>query len=1155
MPDQDNLRDKLRQEGLVWLIEPSEYDWGSRPDEVYDVSNLVDELDDEEQGLQYYLGKKDFVPSAAFPDRISAIPADSITVTCDSNSGLFAAPVVDTNLVTLGKRCYIDQLRNDLTNHKLERKPDITSTGRKTYGPWFAGYIKPGGTFHMALMIQGKGNDNDDDEWGYTTPGDSESDKVFAECDATDGTFIPNGSYDDGNGAQISSPVQFAATSYKPLKKCSTQIQTNTDANKAYNLLDAKGLKTADGTGPRIGFRASVTDADGNVVKFVDAGSETDWSNYVDASDDTLKLYSPDTGFIKLVCSDDRSKPGEFTEVKIDRSSGNQGKLGQYCFIGDGTVAPNGALGITANNQHLANMNLTALSTALIKLHPEVSGVDIMLDIATSAIQIEGAPGWKLNETGTLLNVDCAQEDGTISNGTLIPADHIGQICDKNDASLAAALLVEGLEIDPAEMANVALNTDPEAPLDLGTSLTAVADGTAAADYHYDDTGSLASDIQAMCNKTDGTFTLDTAGITAIKARADANGVNALGKKCNLWGTDGMVTPGGNLKNAVESYGVAGNDNKPVMLLESDDFRAYWITPDAKTPDLDSPVSWMWDGSVYSEDFSSGSADTSRNPGATVSLGNMIKANPETHQYLCASETSCASGGLRAFMEYGTSSTGYKNWLHATGLPYFPPSNACAKSGTPINDPGRQCHKDNVVFACNGASGNFEYLSHDASQLVPLQSCSTDDLMVIDSQGNPITDPTIEQTFGIAGVKSVAADLSALGGTTVAPGGKLDLGTKLEALNDNRYYSAGSSDADASLLCNGKTGKFESLVFAAGKEMQRTCDSSSGDLDQALAAKGLKKKADYARTEKKPPGSTMKVGDLVEADLDSHNDDYTGGADDDVTVICDGSTGKFVSPQVKTGIAAPTPQTGVATVLQTSVNFSIIAKCQVGVAAENCVAFSQMDSFKMMFEDALRGSIDAGDMDSVRDVSVQNIDLAAEKTMRRLLAEAIDDPKRRLQESSIRGLKVDYNIYLEPNVADKTVQSIIEQVAPSSAGGNTKAELHRVKLEREIEAGLGELARAENARGKADEIARVYSLAGINSFNRVQTNFIDASELAQHTANSDGGRGGSYGSYGSGMSTRDDMAANSAFSTKSSALMSVLMAFFLLAMSGMWYEQ
>jgi hypothetical protein len=61
-------------------------------------------------------------------------------------------------------------------------------------------------------------------------------------------------------------------------------------------------------------------------------------------------------------------------------------------------------------------------------------------------------------------------------------------------------------------MANVALNTDPEAPLDLGTSLTAVADGTAAADYHYDDTGSLASDIQAMCNKTDGTFTLDTAG-------------------------------------------------------------------------------------------------------------------------------------------------------------------------------------------------------------------------------------------------------------------------------------------------------------------------------------------------------------------------------------------------------------------------------------------------------------------------------------------------------------------------------------------------------------------------------------------------------------------------------------------------------------------
>jgi hypothetical protein len=37
----------------------------------------------------------------------------------------------------------------------------------------------------------------------------------------------------------------------------------------------------------------------------------------------------------------------------------------------------------------------------------------------------------------------------------------------------------------------------------------------------------------------------------------------------------------------------------------------------------------------------------------------------------------------------------------------------------------------------------------------------------------------------------------------------------------------------------------------------------------------------------------MKVGDLVEADLDSHNDDYTGGADDDVTVICDGSTGRL----------------------------------------------------------------------------------------------------------------------------------------------------------------------------------------------------------------------------------------------------------------------
>jgi hypothetical protein len=50
----------------------------------------------------------------------------------------------------------------------------------------------------MALMIKGKGNDNDDDEWGYTTPGDSESDKVFAECDATDGKISFCGMRCDG---------------------------------------------------------------------------------------------------------------------------------------------------------------------------------------------------------------------------------------------------------------------------------------------------------------------------------------------------------------------------------------------------------------------------------------------------------------------------------------------------------------------------------------------------------------------------------------------------------------------------------------------------------------------------------------------------------------------------------------------------------------------------------------------------------------------------------------------------------------------------------------------------------------------------------------------------------------------------------------------
>jgi hypothetical protein len=47
-----------------------------------------------------------------------------------------------------------------------------------------------------------------------------------------------------------------------------------------------------------------------------------------------------------------------------------------------------------------------------------------------------------------------------------------------------------------------------------------------------------------------------------------------------------------------------------------------------------------------------------------------------------------------------------------------------------------------------------------------------------------------------------------------------------------------------------------------------------------------------------------------------------------------------------------------------------------------------------------------------------------------------------------KNTKVDYNIYLEPNVADKTVQSIIEQVAPSSAGGNTKPWMSEYEISR-----------------------------------------------------------------------------------------------------------
>jgi hypothetical protein len=1173
-PDQDSLVDKMRAKGLVWRAgsEPTSSTAGTRPDEVYDIYNMVDELDDEEAGLRYYLGAKNFTPSAQFPDRLSAIPAASITVKCDANSGEFQSPDVDDAVVTLGKRCYINQLREKLKLVKLERKPDINN-GRKTYGPWFAGYIKPSGRFDMALMVQGKEDDSDNgnaasdhDEWGYTRPSDNDADKVFAVCDTASGEFVVP--------LDSSNPVQFAAESFKPLKKCSTTI-SNGHANSAYGLLAAEGLKSDDANTYRNHLMS--LDPPGAVIKFVDAGSATDWSNHLEATDATLKLYTAASGFVKLVCSQDRSKPGQFDDVAIDRNV--SGKLGQYCFIGDDSdpAVPSNATGVAANNAVLAAENLRAIVPesglgTMIKIEPEETR-DIMLDTSND-VQIEGVSNWKLNPQNAILNVTCGVEYGTIASGVeLDPADNVGRICDKTDgatgaanATLVAALEAEGLKIDTSKFdANVAATADPEANLDIGTALEAL-----SGDYYFAvDQVTEPADVQALCNKTDGTFTLVSATITALQMTTDVNQndadddfgdpINRLGKRCNLWEDPTNSNPGGDLRNAVQSYGADTNNNKPIMLLESNDFRAYWSTTNAKT-ELGSPVGYMWSGQKYSADFSKvGDTDPDKKrPGAQISLGNMIKANPETHQYLCASKTTCARGGPVEFLKTGTITTDYQKWLNATNLPALPPTNACADT-PPANYAGVQCHPDNVIFKCDGSSGNFVYHTHDDLQLKKLDPCL---LSQLESNKDGIA-----QILGEAGVKSIADDLTEFKNDPfIAPGEKLHLGTKLEAINDNRYYSAGSSDADVSLVCNGETGKLETLVFADGKEMQKTCDASNGNLNDALAAKGLKKREGYSKTEKKAPGAILNVGDEVAVDIDTHNDDYTGGASDDVTVACDGTTGKWVTPQVKAGVEAPTPQTGVATVLQTSVNFEIVAKCEVGVAASECVTFTQMDSFKLLFEDALKKSIDSTDSDFVRDIEVQGINDAQEKPaaaarqlspLGRVVSvefRKLEGEARSLQEASaLKEIRVDYNIYLEPNVADKTVQSIIQQVAPSAGTATTKAQLHRVKLEREVESGLNELARAENARGKSNEIARVYTLAGINSSSRgVSPNIIDSTELAAVTpARTNGGRGGIYGGGYGGFSSREDLNANGAFSPKSSALMSLVMGLALMALSGL----
>jgi hypothetical protein len=973
------------------------------PGRDFDISQMVEELDDANRGKQYYLARlgdeSTWAPGISRVD----IEPNSITITCDRRGGAFSN--FQATGVVLGQKCFKNQLKNrasdNLASHNLERKPD--SNG-ESFGAW-SGYTAPGKTFGFADKVQGISQMHAGGDmislWGTKAADFTTVNSISATCDNADGTY---------------GDITFASDEWKPRKKCPKKIDTSGgDVDKASSLLSGEGLKVDTTTG------GDNDNEDG--TNFILAGEDFDVGDRIEALNTSWHYSAAGQGAqaVKLTCANtlDSTTEGTYTIIAVDRGSGVV--AGKICNLAQGQNSAQ-SLGekLQENNlEHIpavGNQQIEPASTASILSDVRGAGEDLS-EVTFSGVRYHLKP-----HSGDVEAV-CHETSGLIIDVTVSGDASIGKYCEASDASLPPLLAAKGLQITSLGVQN-ADPTVPEAWLDL-----AKVDELDALDetWHYElATGASQDAIRAKCNVTTGEFDLvERDSIT------DLTNID-LGQKCALIADDGK-TAGGNL-----AANLAANH----FILQAPDMRVFnednGVLPMANSSDT------FVQNDLKQYTFGSTGWTTSTRtyvlPRGTINVGKLVTADPATHNYQCTSKNErdpdAANDTTRCQQNYSSD---------ALANPSVPTLTGC------------NCKPEYVVVSCNGANGEFDSVAVEQGEgnggtmfldsymiplLKPLEYCDAAD---VDSG-------SLDALLAVSGL-SRKADVT-LGGVpavSTAPGAKLDIGAAVEAL-DETWYTTASQAADVQLACNGKTGLYDAISFAAGKDPQRTCSKAGADIAGALYNQGLEVKDDYEDSGYVVPGTILSLGTSVKANEETHEPGTykrNGGAfSSDFTIECK-NDGTFFDAQFADAADKPDVKDGTATVITATLGLVL----EVGGGGGQQVDFSEDADFRALVEQAVRDVItDPTVGDNLRSVSIGSIQQSSASSRRRQLSVDVAARvqagmsgaagRRQLQEQV--GLDVEYNIILANDVPEAVVQNVMAKV---SNDDSEAAELFALKMD------------------------------------------------------------------------------------------------------------
>jgi hypothetical protein len=830
--------------------------------------------------------------------------------------------------------------------------------------------------------------------------------------------------------------------------------------SNAASLLDAEGLQVT-----------AIINAAEDGTNFILAGEDFAVGDRVEARD--VSWHYDDNGqgadAVKITCANTLdATAGTYVSASVDRD--NNGVVsGKKCNLATNSATSLDAA-VAANNLEVVSTTQTILpgETASIKNDVQGAGQDLGDALFPDT-------RYHLNVGTGDVEADCDLVTGDVNLVTVSGDASIGKYCEPSDASLTPLLADIGVKLTASGLAG-ASPTVPEQDLDLAkTDALEAVDNTWNYVLDPDATGAQdESAIKATCNKTTGEFDSVTRDDIANRANID------LGRRCALLADDGK-TPGGKLAEHLLTNH---------LVLEVTDMRVF--TPNnglLTNPSTQNDLLTYVNGGAWVS-----ATSTMRNPRETIQVGKLVSANPQTHHYKCNRDPDAAM----------------QCQIYSTDSDLVPALAGC------------DCKHEYVVVTCNGANGEFDSVALEPNPipdhtplLSALQSCDENDM----------ESGSLNAMLANSGLtrdeNSTACDPTAGCGTT-APGAKLDIGTAVKAL-DETYHTPATQASDVQLTCDGKTGEYSGVSFAAGKETQRTCSKDAAGLGAVLASQGLKAKDDYDGAGYAAPGDVLAIGAKVEVNPATHEDGtYKRSGtptDADFTVECK-SDGTFFDAQFAAAADKPDVKDNTATVINASLDLTLVVE-----GASQQVNFSEDATFRALVASAIESVIaDQNVGDNLRSIDVSDIttNSSSNSSGTRRLAEvaarvqaAVNNGAERRQLKESVGLQVNYNIILANEVPEAIVQDVMSKV---SKDDSQASELFAMKLDDSLTAELekaAEKAEAEAAATGSPVKPMLFQITAVTANGVAERTYAARNPDGSYTAYG-GAIGGSNVMYGRG---------------------------------------